>query len=138
MEVLKTGAVFWIAIVKIAELVVYSGRVPTILTSYEPRGLDFDTKIAPVAESTPMRSVAWSRAFPSELLYPIYVQVLAYDPQFRVAENGVMEKNESDTRYAAEKIVFDWVTVFTVNGPRGSEGHQLTFVNFDWSISTVT
>jgi hypothetical protein len=64
-------------------------------------------------------------------LYPIYVQVLAYDPQFRVAENGVMEKNESDTRYAAEKIVFDWVTVFTVNGPRGLEGHQLTFVNFD-------
>jgi hypothetical protein len=57
-EVLNTGAVFRIAIVKIAELVVYSGRVPTILTSYVPRGLDFDTKIVPVVEATPMRSVA--------------------------------------------------------------------------------
>ena len=55
---MNTGAVFRIAIVKNAELVVYSGRVPTILTSYEPRGLDFDTKIVPVDESTPMRSVA--------------------------------------------------------------------------------
>jgi hypothetical protein len=61
----------------------------------------------------------------------MYVQVLEYDPQFRVAENGVMGNDESDTRYATEKVVFDWVTVFTLKVPRGLAGHQLTFVNFD-------
>ena len=44
-------------IVNIAEQVVVSGRVPTILTLYVPGGLDFDTKILPVRESTPTRSL---------------------------------------------------------------------------------
>ena len=45
-------------IVNIAEQVVASGRVPTILTLYVPGGLDFDIKILPVRESTPTRSLA--------------------------------------------------------------------------------
>ena len=47
-----------IIIVKIAVSVVFSGRVPIILTLYVPGGLYFETKIAPVFESTPMRSLA--------------------------------------------------------------------------------
>ena len=79
-------------IVNIAEFVVWSGSVPTILTLYVPIGLELDTKIAPVNGLTPIRSLAWLRVFPLLLLYPVYVQVLAYDPQFTVAENGVIEK----------------------------------------------
>ena len=59
-------------IVNIADYVVVSGRVPTILTLYVPGGLDFDTKIFPVRESTPTRSLPWFRIiFPFELLYPV-------------------------------------------------------------------
>ena len=72
-------------------MVVDSGRVPIIFTWYVPGGLNFDTKIFPVVESTPIRSVTWLRAFPFELFYPVYVQVLAYVPKLRVAEKGVIE-----------------------------------------------
>lgn len=65
-----------IIIVKIAVSVVFSGRVPIILTLYVPGGLYFETKIAPVFESTPMRSLAWLRIFPFVLLNPVYIQVL--------------------------------------------------------------
>jgi hypothetical protein len=44
-------------IVNIAKSVVFSGRVPIILTLYVPGCLDFETKIAPVFESTPTRSL---------------------------------------------------------------------------------
>lgn len=45
-------------IVNIADQVVVSGRVPTILTLYVPAGLNFETKMLPVRESTPTRSLA--------------------------------------------------------------------------------
>ena len=44
-----------------------------------------------------MRSFVGSSVSPSEFLTPEYVQVLAYEPQLRVAENGDIGKNESDT-----------------------------------------
>ena len=78
-----------------------------------------------------MRSFVGSSVSPSEFLTPEYVQVLAYEPQLRVAENGDIGKNESDTPWDAVKVVYNWVTVFIVNGPRGLYGHQLAFVNFD-------
>jgi hypothetical protein len=79
-------------IVNVSEFVVWSGSVPTILTLYVPIGLKLDTKIDPLNGLTPIRSLAWLRVFPLELLYPVYVQELAYDPQFTVAENGVIAK----------------------------------------------
>lgn len=45
-------------IVKFSEVVVLSGKVPTILIEYVPRGLDFDTEIFPSIEFTPIISVA--------------------------------------------------------------------------------
>jgi hypothetical protein len=44
---------------------------------------------------------------PSVLLTPVYVHVLSYDPQFRVAENGVIARSLSDTLYVIEKVEFD-------------------------------
>jgi hypothetical protein len=40
-----------------------------------------------------MRSIAGSSLSPSEFLTPEYVQILAYEPQLRVAENGDIGKN---------------------------------------------
>jgi hypothetical protein len=57
-EFKKTGAVFKILIVNIAVLVVLSGRVPIILTSKVQGGLNFETKIVPLKELTPIRSIA--------------------------------------------------------------------------------
>ena len=62
--------------VNIAELVEFSGKEPIIFTSYEPGGLYLETKIVPFVWSTPIRSVVWLRACPSELSYPVYFQVL--------------------------------------------------------------
>lgn len=59
----------------------------------------------PFDESTPIRSVAWLRACPSELSYPVYFQVFGYEPQLIVAKNGVIGNYLSDTRYATEKSV---------------------------------
>jgi hypothetical protein len=39
-----------------------------------------------------MRSIAATSKSPSELSTPVYVHVVAYDPQLRVAENGVIAK----------------------------------------------
>ena len=55
-----------------------------------PIGFDLETNIEPVAELTLMRSVAATSECPSELSTPAYVHVLAYVPQLRVAENGVI------------------------------------------------
>jgi hypothetical protein len=57
-EVKNTGAVFLINMVNIAELVEFSGKEPIIFTSYEPGGLYLETKIVPLVESTPIRSIA--------------------------------------------------------------------------------
>jgi hypothetical protein len=40
-----------------------------------------------------MRSIAGSRESPSEFQTPEYFQVLAYEPQLRVAENGDIGNN---------------------------------------------
>jgi hypothetical protein len=53
---------------------------------------------------------------PSVLLTPVYVHVLAYDPQLRVAENSVIGRLLSDTPCATEKVEFNYVTLPTVNG----------------------
>jgi hypothetical protein len=55
-----------------------------------PIGFDLETNIEPVAELTLMRSVATTSECPSVLSTPAYVHVLAYVPQLRVAENGVI------------------------------------------------
>ena len=55
-----------------------------------PIGFDLETNIEPVAGLTLMRSVATTSKCPSELSTPAYVHVLAYVPQLRVAENGVI------------------------------------------------
>jgi hypothetical protein len=94
-------------IVKIAESVVFSGRVPIILTWYVPGGLDFDTKIVPFFWSTLMRSLAWLRVFPVELSYPVYVQVLAWGLQLRFAENGVIARYLSGRPHDREKVEVD-------------------------------
>jgi hypothetical protein len=57
--------------VNIAVLVVLSGREPIIFTWNVPGGLNFETKIVPLVEKTPIRSVAWLRACPSKLSYPV-------------------------------------------------------------------
>ena len=57
-----------------------------------PIGFDLETNIEPVAEFTLMRSVAVTSECPSELSIPVYVQVVAYVPQLRVAENGVIAR----------------------------------------------
>jgi predicted glutamine amidotransferase len=46
----------------------------------------------------------------------VYVQEVLYGPQLRVAENGVIENYKSDTRKGTEKVDYDYVTAFTVNG----------------------
>ena len=72
-----------------------------------PLGFNFKTYIDPVVESTLMRSVSLINKWSSELSKPAYVQVLAYDPQFRFAEKGVIGNWTSDTPYATENDVFD-------------------------------
>jgi GTP cyclohydrolase I len=57
-----------------------------------PIGFDLETNIEPVAELTLMRSVAATSECPSELSTPVYVHVVAYVPQLRVAENGVIRR----------------------------------------------
>ena len=65
-------------IVKIAEVVVTrSGRVPITFTVYIPTGFDYETKILPVSELTLIRSVPSTKACPSVLSTPLYVQVVA-------------------------------------------------------------
>ena len=65
-----------IFIVKISEcFVARSGRVPITATVYVPAGFDLETMILPVAELTLIRSVAATKACPSELSTPLYVQV---------------------------------------------------------------
>jgi hypothetical protein len=53
-----------------------------------PAGFDLETIIEPVPESTLIKSVFATSACPSESSTPVYVHVLGYDPQLRVAENG--------------------------------------------------
>ena len=55
-----------------------------------PIGFDLETNIEPVAELTLIKSVAATSECPFELSTPEYVHVLAYVPQLRVAENGVI------------------------------------------------
>jgi hypothetical protein len=55
-----------------------------------PIGFDLETNIEPVAGLTIIRSVAATSECPSELSTPVYVHVVVYAPQFRVAENGVI------------------------------------------------
>ena len=81
-----------------------------------PIGFELETNIEPVAELTLMRSVSATSECPSELSTPVYVHVVAYDPQLRLAENGVIGRFQSDTPCATVKADFDQVTVFTVNG----------------------
>jgi hypothetical protein len=70
--------------VKIAEVEVEkSGRMPITLMVKMPIGYNLETNIAPVVESTLIRSLP-------EI--PAYFHVLAYVPQLRVAENGVIGK----------------------------------------------
>jgi hypothetical protein len=40
-------------------------------------------------------------------LTPVYVHVVAYDPQFREAENGVISISLFDTLYLIKKVEFD-------------------------------
>jgi hypothetical protein len=64
--------------VKFSECVVArSGRVPITFTVYVPTGVDYETVIFPVAESTLIKSVPATKACPSELSTPLYVQVVA-------------------------------------------------------------
>ena len=87
-----TGAV--ITIVNIAYvLVAKSGRVPFTLITQVPAGFDYKTNILPSTGFTPIRSIAGSRGSPSEFQTPEYFQVLAYEPQLRVAENGDIGNN---------------------------------------------
>ena len=55
-----------------------------------PIGFDLEMNIEPVAELTLIRSFASTSECSSELSTPVYVHVVAYDPQLRVAENGVI------------------------------------------------
>ena len=55
-----------------------------------PIGFDLETNIEPVAELTLIKSVAATSECPSELSTPAYFHVVAYVPQLRVAENGVI------------------------------------------------
>jgi hypothetical protein len=55
-----------------------------------PIGFDLETIIEPVTELILMRSVAATSECPSELSKPVYFHVLEYDPQLRVAKNGVI------------------------------------------------
>lgn len=56
-EVLKTGAVFSITMVKTATFCdTRSGRVPIIFISYDPRFFPLETNIVPDAGSTLIRS----------------------------------------------------------------------------------
>ena len=57
-----------------------------------PIGFNFETNIEPVAESTLMRSLPATRKCPKELSTPEYFHLVAYVPQLRVAENGVIGK----------------------------------------------
>ena len=57
-----------------------------------PIGFELETNIEPVAELTLMRSVSATSECPSELSTPVYVHVVAYDPQLRLAENGVIAR----------------------------------------------
>ena len=54
-----------------------------------------------------MRSIAGSSLNPSEFLTPEYVQMLAYEPQLRVAENGDIGNNILGTPWDAVKVVND-------------------------------
>ena len=88
----KTGTVFFSKFsVNIAEvLVIRSGRMPITFMVQVPAGFNEDTYITPVVESTLMRSVSATSECPSELSTPVYIHVVAYVPQFRVAENAVI------------------------------------------------
>ena len=57
-----------------------------------PIGLFLETYIEPVVGLTLMRWVVELSGDPSVSLTPVYVYVVAYDPQFRfrIAENGVI------------------------------------------------
>jgi hypothetical protein len=55
-----------------------------------PIGFDLETNIEPVAELTLIKSVAATSKCSSELSTPAYFHVVAYVPQLRVAENGVI------------------------------------------------
>jgi hypothetical protein len=77
-EVENSGTVFCsIVIVKIAEVVLRSGRVPITFTVYVPTGFDYLTIIVPDVESTLIKSVPATKACPSELSTPLYAQVFA-------------------------------------------------------------
>ena len=57
-----------------------------------PFGFNLETNISPVAESILMRSLTASSECPLELSTPAYFHVVAYEPQLRVAENGVIAR----------------------------------------------
>jgi hypothetical protein len=52
--------------------------------------LSFETNIAPVTESILMKSAPTLSVWPSEKSTPVYLHVVEYKPQLRVAENGVI------------------------------------------------
>lgn len=81
-----------IIMVKICAVVVRSGRVPIIFIIYVPGGFGLDTEIFPEFGSTLIRSVLATRSWPSELSTPLYDQVFPKEPQFIVAEKGVISK----------------------------------------------
>jgi hypothetical protein len=54
-----------------------------------------------------MKSVPATRACPLESSTPLYVHVVVYEPQFRVAEKGVIGRFKSETPCAKVKVDFD-------------------------------
>jgi hypothetical protein len=78
-------------IVKSAEYVVTrSGRVPISFILYVPGSFLSETNIVPVIGLTLRKSFDTFKGRPSELLTPVYVQFVAKEPQFKVAEKGVI------------------------------------------------
>jgi hypothetical protein len=95
-------------IVKISEVVdTRSGSFPITLIVHVAIGFDLETHIEPVVESTLMRSLVLTSKFPFELSTPEYVHVVEFEPQLRVAENGVIGIFISETLYAIEKVFYD-------------------------------
>jgi hypothetical protein len=94
--------------VKISEVVdTRSGSFPITLMVYVAIGFDLETHIEPVTESTLMRSLVLTSEFPLELSTPVYVHVVANEPQLGIAENGVIGIFISETSYAIEKVVYN-------------------------------
>ncbi len=57
-----------------------------------------------------MKSVPISRKCPSELSSPVYFHVVLYEPQLRLAENGVIFNYWSDTPCGIVNVIYAYVT----------------------------